>query len=227
MRCGNLQLERVDEISCIVFSRHEVCRQAFSEIYSLSHHSLQSLQEFVEAGPIAPLPHKLSGRPASYATSAGLKADIITFIRYYEASFGMPQPAASCGARNTPPRYLPASLTVLQLFQTFQTDKPDANITCFIFRKVWLESAADIKIMKRRNDVCDRCDKVGDRMCIARTVEQLASVTQWLVGHLKVAREERQFYNDIISAAKDCLADPTSEEPFAPSITHITFDFAQ
>ena len=38
-----------------------------------------------------------------------------------------------------------------------------------------------------------------------------------------MAREERQFYNDIIIAAKDCLADPSSKEPFAPSITHITF----
>ena len=81
--------------------------------------------------------------------------------------------------------------------------------------------------MKRRSDVCDKCDKVGDRMRIAKTEEQLASVTQGLESHLKVAREERQFYNDIISAARDCLADPSSEEPFAPSITHIAFDFAQ
>ena len=139
----------------------------------------------------------------------------------------MPQPAAPRGARNTPPTYLPASLTILQLFQTFQTAKSDASISYFIFRKVLLESAADIKIMKRRSDVYDKCDKVGDRMCIAKTEEQLASVTQWLESHLKVAREERHFYNDIISAAKDCWADPTSEEPFAPSITHITFDFAQ
>ena len=124
---------------------HEVCHQASSQIYSLSHHSLQSLQEFVEAGRIAPLPHKLSGRPASHATSAGLKADI-SFIRNYEASFGLPQPAASRGARSTPPTYLPASLTILQLFQTFQTTKPDANISHFTFRKVWLESAADIKL---------------------------------------------------------------------------------
>ena len=107
---------------------HEVCHQASSEIYSLSQHSLQSLQEYVEAGRIAPPPHKLSGRPASHATSAGLKADI-TFIRNYGASFGVPQPAAPRGARNTPPTYLPASLTVLQLFQNFQTAKSDANIS--------------------------------------------------------------------------------------------------
>ena len=81
--------------------------------------------------------------------------------------------------------------------------------------------------MKRRSDVCDKCDKVGDRMRIAKTEEQLASVTQGLESHPKVAREERQCYNDIISAARDCLADPSSEEPFAPSITHIAFDFAQ
>ena len=127
---------------------HKVCRQAFSEIYSLSHHSLQSLQQFVEAARIAPLPHKLIGRPTSHAISGGLKADIITFIRNYGASFGMPQPAAPRGARNTPPTYLPASLTVLLLFQTFQTAISDANISYFTFRKVWLESAADIKIMK-------------------------------------------------------------------------------
>ena len=82
--------------------RHEVCRQAFSEIYSLSHQSLQPLQEFVEAGRIAPLPHKLSGRPASHAISAGLKTDTITFIRNYGTSYGMPQPAAPRGACNTP-----------------------------------------------------------------------------------------------------------------------------
>ena len=156
---------------------HEVCRQAFSEILSLSHHSLPSLQEFVEAGRIAPLPHKLSAHPASQAISADLKADIRTFIRNYGAIFGMPQPAAPRGARNTPPTYLPASLTVLQLFQTFQTAKPDSKISYFTFRKVWLESAADVKIMKRRSDVCEECDKFRDRMRIAKTEEQLASVT--------------------------------------------------
>ena len=147
--------------------RHEVCRQAFSEMYSLSHHSLQSLQEFVKAGRIAPLLHKLIGRPASHAISADLKTDITTFIRNYGTSCGMPQPAAPRGARNTPPTYLPASLTVLLLFQTFQTAKSDANISYFTFRKVWLEPAADIKIMKRRSDVCDKCDEFGDRMRIA------------------------------------------------------------
>ena len=139
----------------------------------------------------------------------------------------MPQPAEPRGARNTPPTYLPAPLTVLLLFQTFQTAKSDANISYYTSRQIWLEPAADIKIMKRRSDVCDKCDEFRDRMRIAKTEKQLASVTRWLESHLKVAREEHQFYNNIISAAKDCLADPTSEEPFAPSITHITFDFAQ
>ena len=91
----------------------------------------------------------------------------------------------------------------------------------FTFRKVWLESAADIIIMKRRSDVCNKCDKFGDSMRIAKTEDQVASFTQVLESHLKVAREEHQLYNDIISAAKDCLADPTSDKPFAPSITHI------
>ena len=57
--------------------------------------------------------------------------------------------------------------------------------------------------MKRRSDVCDKCDEFGDRMRIAKTEEQLASVNQGLESHLKVAREERQFYNDIISAVRD------------------------
>ena len=173
--------------------RHEVSRQAFSEIYSLSHQSLQSLQEFVEAGRIAPPSHKLSGCPASRAISAGLKADTITFIRNYGTSYGMPQPAAPRGARNTPPTYLPASLTVLLLFQTFQTAKSDASISYCIFRKILPESAADIKIMKSRSDVCDKCDKVGDRMRIAKTEDQLASVTQGLESHLKVARMNPSF----------------------------------
>ena len=112
--------------------RHEVCRQAFSEIYSLSHNSLQSPQEFVEAGRIALLPHKLIGRPAGHTISAGLKTDITTYIRNYGTSFGMPQPAAPRGARNTPPTYLPASLTVLLLLQTFKTAKSDANMVFYL-----------------------------------------------------------------------------------------------
>ena len=103
---------------------NKVCPQAFSEIHSLGHYSLRSLQEFFAAGRIAPLPRKLSGHPASHAISADLKADIITFILNYGASFGMPQPAAPRVARNTPSTYLPKSSTILQFFKLSRRPNP-------------------------------------------------------------------------------------------------------
>ena len=106
--------------------RHEVCRQAFSEIYTLSHHSLQSLQEFVEAGRIAPPPHKLSGRPASHAISAGFKADIITFIRLLWSKFWY---ATACCTTWCPPYTTYIFASILDHFAVI-SNFPDGQTRC-------------------------------------------------------------------------------------------------
>ena len=56
--------------------------------------------------------------------------------------------------------------------------------------------------MKRRTDVCDRCDKFREKMRAAKTEEALAAASQELEAHLTNARDERTYYNDIISVAK-------------------------
>ena len=90
-----------------------VCRKVFCEVHGLSHHTLRSLQEHVEAGLIVPPQHKLTGRPAKHAVSDSVKHDITMFIRNYASSFGMPQPAAPRGTSGVAPTYLPASLSIL------------------------------------------------------------------------------------------------------------------
>ena len=59
------------------------------------------------------------------------------------------------------------------------------------FRRVWLHTAKDVIIMKRRTDVCDRCHKFREKMRAAKTEEALAVASQELEAHLTNARDER------------------------------------
>ena len=174
-------------------------------MHGLGHHTLRSLQEHVEAGLIVPPPHKLTGRPAKHAVSESVKHDITMFIRNYASSFGMPQPAAPHGTSGVAPTYLPASLSILELHRLYSDANPEGRVGRDTFRRVWLHTAKDVIIMKRRIDVCDRCDKFLEKMHAAKTEEALAAASQELEAHLTNARDERTYYNDIISVAKDEL----------------------
>ena len=90
---------------------------------------------------------------------------------------------------------------------------------------MWSSTAADINIMKRRTEVCDRCDKLRHKVRIARTEESLTASTEQLTQHLQAASDERTHYNDVMTMARDSLAE--AEDGGDPSLTHLTFDFAQ
>ena len=204
----------------------DVCRKAFCEVHGLGHHTLRSLQEHVEAGLIVPPLHKLTGRPAKHAVSESVKHDITMFIRNYASSFGMPQPAAPRGTSGVAPTYLPASLSILELHRLYCDANPEGRVGRDTFRRVWLHTAKDVIIMKRRTDVCDRCDKFREKMRAAKTEEALAAASQELEVHLTNARDERTYYNDIISVAKDELHEAAGENR-DPAMTHLTCDYAQ
>ena len=94
------------------------------------------------------------------------------------------------------------------------------------FRRVWLHTAKDVIIVKRRTDVCDHCDKFREKMYAANTEEALAAASQELEAHLTNAGDERTYYNDIISVVKDELHEAAGENR-DPAMAHLTFDYAQ
>ena len=151
---------------------------------------------------IVPPPHKLIGRPAKHAVSESVKHDITMFIRNYASSFGMPQPAGPHGTSGVAPTYLPASLSILELHRLYCDANPEGRVGLDTFRRVWLHTAKDVIIMKRCTDVCDCCDKFREKMRNAKTEEALVVASKELEAHLTNARDERTYYNDIISVAR-------------------------
>ena len=108
---------------------HKVCRSAFQETHDLSHHTLRTLQEFVEAGLTAPPAHKSKGKAAKHAVPSDVKESITMFLRNYASIHGMPQPAAPRGPRGLPPTYLPATLSVVSVHKVFMEANPEAGVS--------------------------------------------------------------------------------------------------
>ena len=53
------------------------------------------------------------------------------------------------------------------------------------------------------------CDKFREKMHAAKTEEVLAAASQELEAHLTNASDERTYYNNVISVAKDELHEAT------------------
>jgi len=75
------------------------------------------------------------------------------------------------------------------------------------FRSIWRAYANDIQIMKPRTDVCSSCDKLRERVRLAKTEEATREALQQLTDHINEANDERELYKSMVETVKQELED--------------------
>ena len=138
---GTMHIARTDTSRKHTFSYHvlgcEVCRTVFMDVHWISKRVLRTLQELVECNQVVPPAHKSTGRKRKHAVPEDVKEAAALFIRNYANTHGMPQPAAPRGHRGQPPTYLPATLTILSVYNIFHEANPAMHHVSYeTFRRV-------------------------------------------------------------------------------------------
>lgn len=171
---------------------------------------------------IAKLPeHGNVGRVPHHAISSTVQDATVQFIKTYSNIHGLPQPAALRARPGQAPTYLPASHKKGEMHQKCNKClaelEPPAEISYRTFRRIWKVHLPQVRVMKRRSDVCALCDSLRQKVSLARTEEETKKAMENLTSHMDTANTEREYYKTAIanSAADDA------------TFSHHTFDFAQ
>ena len=203
----------------------EVCRQVFQDVHGFGHHTLRSLQESVALQQVSPSEHGTKGKTSHKAMPVEEVRMVVSYIRSYAGVHGIPQPAAPRGRAKTPPIYLPASCSKKAIFLSLQEAEGAPRISYEKFRLLWKSHCSDVIVQKPHSDVCAVCDKLRERVRLAKTEEATEDATEKLKNHLRDAAAERQYYKDLIGQAREELQESQEGEPV--EYAHLTFDFAQ
>jgi len=205
---------------------HEVCRGVFLEVHGISRSLLKILLNCVEKNESQPPEHARLGMSANNKLPDEDVQNVITFLQHYASCHGIPQPAAPRGRGKPAPVYLPASCTKEKIYKIYEGAEGAAKLSLTSFKAIWRKFAGDIMIMKRRSDVCARCDKLREKVRLAKTEEGTRQALADLTKHMDEADREREFYKRTIADAKEMLS-AQDNNGIAPAATHITFDYAQ
>ena len=205
---------------------HHVCRSAFLTVYCIGRTHLIRLRNLISKKVFFPAPHGNVGRAPFHALPNAVLEHAVRFIRNYASVHGLPIPAAPRGRAQDAPTYLPASTTFVSVHAEYKAAAQAADLQvmgCKSFTGLWHKKCADVKFMKPREDVCAYCEAFRADSAAAKSEEERVKwLTEWQ-QHIKLAQDERAFYNSCtvkaIDVEKACEDEPT--------YSHLIFDFAE
>ena len=199
-----------------------ICKRAFWDIHGVNERTMKALKKLAAAGT-ARIVHGNIQRSPHNILSADIIQNVVRFLHTYGNLHGLPQPAAPRGRPGPPPVYLSASHKKGKMHEKCNAAlaklEPGREISYRSFRRIWTKHVPDIRVMKRRTDVCAACDRLRENVSRARTEEQTTKSMADLKTHLDQANSEREFYRKSIAGASS----PTTDSEYS----HYTMDFAQ
>ena len=205
---------------------YEVCRTAFTELYSVGRTHLKRLQHLISGKVFFPQPHGNVGRTSCNAFPESVRKYAASFIKNYANVHGLPMPAAPRGRAQDAPTYLPTSATFVAVHAAYKTAPENANLPtmgCRSFTGLWLDRCPDIKFMQRRVDVCTHCERFRAESSAGRSEEgRVKCLSEWQ-AHIQLAQDERCFYNNCASRAISAEKSGDTPVPYK----HLTFDFEE
>ena len=199
-----------------------ICKRGFWDIHGVNERTMRALKKLAAEGT-ARIVHGNLHRTPHNILSAEVIESIIRFLNTYGNLHGLPQPAAPRGRPGPPPVYLSASHKKGKMNELCNTAlaelEPSQAISYRSFRRIWKQYVPDVRVMKRRTDVCATCDRLRESVSRAKTEEQTTKAMTDLKSHIDKANSEREYYRESIAGASSATADS--------DYSHYTFDFAQ
>ena len=219
------------------FQGIEICESSWRDIYEVRRSEFKSLKKQLKENGVTPRVHGLTGRKSNHGFPYEVIEGAVLFIKRYADEFGLPLPAAPRGRDNTPPILLPCSDSKASIYNKYKESCEEADkrhVGSTVFYEVWNSCVPHIEFIKPKTDLCKTCFELRENIAGAVNECDKLEMTQKLVTHLEVSREEREFYKQCTQNARDELGEVESpvNKYQTPCTTdydniHYTFDFSQ
>ena len=155
---------------------------------------------------------------------------LTTFITNFARAHGSPLPGRVPGHRDKV-MILPADITKVFVYSKYKqacVEKGSTPVGRSKFYEVWEESLPHISISKPSTDLCFTCHQNSLALQKSKFMreEEKSALFEQAQKHLDQAKNERDFYNSQVEAAKSAWQSSESGK-HAPSLGHYSYDFAQ
>ena len=101
----------------------------------------------------------------------------------------------------------------LLLVNSNLNSRPIPIIALQTFRKLWQQLTPEIKLLNHASDLCDTCYGFDTKLMSTKDKDEIANINFEYEKHKKIAKHEREHYNNIITKGKTDF-----------SINHICYD---
>nr|XP_022302539.1 uncharacterized protein LOC111110356 [Crassostrea virginica] len=219
------------------FQGIEICESAWRSVFEIGRSEFKSLKKQLKENGVTPRVHGLKGKKSNHGHPFCVIEAAVVFIKRYADQFGLPLPAAPRAHDDTPPVLLPCNESKAAVHAKYkeaclESSSPYVELTTF--KEAWNSCVPFIQFMKPKTDLCKTCFDLRENIAGAFDEETKLELTQRLIDHIDQAKQEREFYKECTTRAKEELQN--AEKPhgrYLPSCSapyenvHYTFDFSQ
>ena len=219
------------------FQGVEICESSWRAIYDIRRSEFKSLKKQLKENGVSARVHGLTGKKSNHGFPYEVIEGAVLFIKRYADEFGLPMPAAPRGRDSTPPILLPCSDSKSSVYDKYKESCEEAekiHVGSTVFYEVWNSCVPHIEFIKPKTDLCKTCFELREDIAGAVNECDKIELTQKLVTHLEVSRQERDFYKTCTQNARGELGDTESpvnkyNTPCTADLenVHYTFDFSQ
>ncbi|CAG8502444.1 8885_t:CDS:1, partial [Rhizophagus irregularis] len=203
-----------------------LCKPAFLKLCGINDYLLGTLQNHLHTEGLSERIHENIGRIPMTDNRVFLNSEITfplkQFLVQYSCIHGLPSPLRHRNDSNTF-IYLPTDRTYTSVYKEYKdyyyTEHDESNqiISYYTFRRLWIEMMPYLKFQAPASDLCEICEGFKAKIKVAKSdADEHEKVQIQYENHQKLAKLERQHYNDNIEKSKNDL-----------TIAHVCYDWAQ
>lgn len=200
--------------------RHvQVCRQTFSNIFSLSHRAVQVLTEKKKLGETV---YTDKRGKSNKARKYGLL--VIEKIKEHIKSF--PTEENHYSRNKSKKQFLSADLNINRLFLAFKNEFPQSDVTYKIYREVFKKYFPELRFGRPRTDTCSVCDLYQNKIQCSENYKEKDELKSKLELHQRKAEKARTTMNEDAnlsqapSASISTIALDLEQVLSLPTLTH-------
>lgn len=195
----------------------QVCKRTFLFLHYIGKKRLKNISTSLDNDGLKPRVHGLVGQAGKHAITLKQTEQIVTFLKNYAASNGLPLPGRLPNHKKDSAIILSSDNTKSDIHILYNKAANENNMRCISlseFKKIWLQQCPHIVISKPATDLCDKCQRFAHKISTSGNLpeEEKADLLQQYTVHLEKAACQRDSYRAKCEAAKLSYAAMTPEQ---------------
>lgn len=218
-----------------MFASIEVCQKFYFFVHDLGKKRFYNLVQHYRKEGLSMRIHKSTNKALHRSNDLGyeIMEEVVSFIKNYGETFGLPLPGRMPNERDTKAIKLPSADTKKRVYEKYCKAMSEVESSRIVglssFKNIWLKLVPHISPMKPSSDLCDTCRLNVRKIqrCVNTNDNDIAKskALQEANDHLNDAKIQRSYYNEWRQKAKEL--EITSFKGVKGKFSVLSFDFAQ